>query len=323
MGDVLVRVNNQQLTLLKHSKVVEVLRGLLRSQGSQLVLLRFQYAEGSQVQRQDKVDLPSQIPPSQKVTALPHQQSTASTGYAAPPSYDLKDDAFRSESWHGPRVADGGKGTPHARSVSPPHSGGRSGGGDGRLGATDGVGSNAALSRSGSSGVKRHSFGGAEDRGEEHSIRRSSAGGSSSLTINGAGRMKRSRSGDQLGLGQGRLRPNIPEKHDGGNVTLDATAGGAPSGAASLMSGEGLGGLGGRGKVTRRGELWGEHGKVGSAGDAGSRQLYLGDMGHAKAQKTLGHIAQDVQVRHEMLVISSIDVGWARDCTLWMLSLAS
>lgn len=263
------------------------------------MLLRFQYAEGSQVQRQDNPHVPSQIPPSQKVTPSAHLQSAASKGLTAPPSYDLIDDRFRSESWHGPRVADSGGGSPHARSVSPPHSGGRGGGGDGRLGATDSVGSNVALSRPGSSGVKRHSFAGAKDRGEEHSIHRNFVEGSSSSSVNGAGRLKRSRSGNQFGLGQGRLGPNKPVKHDDGDSTLDATAVALAAAAGSLLSGERLGGLGGRRKGSRRGELWGERGKVGSSGDAGSRQLYLGDMGHAKAQKTLGYIAQDVQVGHE------------------------
>ncbi|CAN0406216.1 unnamed protein product, partial [Ectocarpus sp. 12 AP-2014] len=44
VGDALVRVNHEQLNLLNHENVVRVLRGLLRTTGSQVLLLRFAYA---------------------------------------------------------------------------------------------------------------------------------------------------------------------------------------------------------------------------------------------------------------------------------------
>lgn len=51
-----------------------------------------------------------------------------------------------------------------------------------------------------------------------------------------------------------------------------------------------------RPKGQRGGELWGERETGLAGGDGGSRHVYLGDMGHARAQRTLRSIAEDVQV---------------------------
>lgn len=69
--------------------------------------------------------------------------------------------------------------------------------------------------------------------------------------------------------------------------------------------GLGLGlGLGMRPKGRRRGELWGEKAAGLSGGDGDdSKHVYLGDMGHARARKTLQSIAEDVQVRRDIVLV--------------------
>lgn len=56
----------------------------------------------------------------------------------------------------------------------------------------------------------------------------------------------------------------------------------------TIMSQGGGGSERGRGG----GELWGHF----SGGLGSSRHVYLGDMGHARTQRTLGYMAQDLQV---------------------------
>lgn len=76
----------------------------------------------------------------------------------------------------------------------------------------------------------------------------------------------------------------------GGNVW----AGGRGWGGWTVA--DGVGGIRPKGK--REGELWGERetGLAGGSGDGGSRHVFLADMGHARAQRMLRSIAEDVQV---------------------------
>ncbi|CAM9453161.1 unnamed protein product, partial [Laminaria digitata] len=71
VGDALVRVNHEQLTLLKHDKVVGILRGLLNTSGSQVLLLRFELGEDSRRQQQQQQQQPVTPTPSCTPTGAP------------------------------------------------------------------------------------------------------------------------------------------------------------------------------------------------------------------------------------------------------------
>lgn len=229
-------VNHERLTLLNHDNVVRVLRGLLNTSGSQVVLLRFAYAEdSSKLLRARSPPPPPPLPPKTPQSirdsspGIPKSERRASQGTA-----DAEEETFRPESWHGsrrPRTKDkGGAGAERdaARSVSPS-----------RTGA-------AARERS-------HSLG--EDApATSPKAKASSAAGQGS--------------GNVWAVGRGW----------GGWTVAD-----------------GVGGMRPKGK--RAGELWGER-ETGLAGGygGGSRHVFLADMGHAKAQRMLQSIAEDVQV---------------------------
>lgn len=268
-------MNNQKLTLLKHNSVVEVLQGLC-SHGGQLALLRFQCAERSHLQGQDTLRPPPLPTPPKGTPSTPTRPST-SAAYTAHPAAGSKDDAFRPESWHGSRPIDGGRGSPHARSVSPPHIGRREEEGDGRHSTRSIFTSSPPLDRFGSVSMRRPTFAaGGDNDGKSLSI------------MDGSSRMKRARSGDHTSLGQGNSTRTKTQEKSMDNST-------APAG--SELVDVGLAELGGRDKSSRRRELWGEDGRDGRPGHSGRRHVFVGDMGHYKAHKTLGCIAQDVQVR--------------------------
>ena len=70
VGDALIRVNHEQLTLLNHDKVVSVLRGLLNTSGSQVLLLRFELGEDSRRQQQQPTTpTPSYTPTGTRIPA--------------------------------------------------------------------------------------------------------------------------------------------------------------------------------------------------------------------------------------------------------------
>lgn len=295
VGDVLLGVNTQRLTLLNHSSVVEVLRSLVSVNGSQLVLFRFQYAEGQQSEARQANPRPPQTSPegtpsSPLGTPLNKPQSTTLS----------KDDTFRPESWHGStskgvdRGSNGGVGAAggdareHARSVSPPHSGGREAGSDDGCHSAS-ASSSLTLPTSVSVSSRRHSIAvGARTQGSG-----TAAVGSALATGQEEGSANRAE-----GTGAGGMKVAKGD-HETGMGQAYATSSGGEGGSDSRLaraSGSAGGGLGnsGRRQTGSSGELWGEHGVGGRP--TGSRHVYLGDMGHARAQKTLGYIAQDVQV---------------------------
>lgn len=165
------------------------------------------------------------------------------------------------------RQGDGGDGRELARSVSPPHVAGReaASGGERTRGGNDLV---------------------ATSRRSPRSIEKA-ADVSVGLGLTGSG----------MGAG-GRIEKRRRMEDEDAVLALGASIGGAkarregwavPSESGGLREGE-----------TRPGELWGKQAMTGPGGsDGGSRHVYLGDMGHAKAQRTLGSIAQDVQVCFE------------------------
>ncbi|CAM9352115.1 unnamed protein product [Scytosiphon promiscuus] len=252
VGDTLVCVNHERLSLLNHDNVVRVLRGLLNTSGSQVVLLRFAYAEDSQRLLQARSPppppplppppLPPQTPKSARNLSLgnPKSEPRVSQGPRGSTEVEeVEEETFRPESWHGSRqpVTKGkGEGVgaerDAARSVSPSRTGG------------------AARERS-------HSLGGRE---------------SSPATF------ARAKSGS--GAGQG------------GRVW----AGGR--GWSGWTVADGVGGM--RPKGRRAGELWGERETGFGGSDSGSRHVFLADMGHAKAQRMLQSIAEDVQGLYEV-----------------------
>lgn len=227
VGDALVRVNHEQLNLLNHENVVRVLRGLLLTTGSQVLLLRFAYAEDSPrmlraatVPSPPPPPLPPKTPvPRPSITGNPRSEPRVSQG-----GLD-KEEAFRSESWHG--------------SSKPP---------------------------------------------------------------------RRALEGQGQGQGREMSRSVSPHRHAGPAVLRSQSLGEGPSAVAELArkgsSGAEAGDKEGRGwtvegvrpRGKRRGELWGEPEMGLAGGDGGSRHIYLGDMGHARVQRTLQAIAEDVQV---------------------------
>lgn len=268
VGDALVRVNHEQLTLLNHSRVVHVLRGLLNLHGSQILLLRFAYAEDSPCRQTAAT---TDQPPS--VNRHSSLATPSSEKRPSPTSARIgdADDAFRPESWHGSRrvrgarQGDGGDGREIARSVSPPHFAGREAGSVGeRMRGGDDLMASRRSSRSigNTADIALGLGSGLEGSGRE-------TGGRTEK------RRRTEEEGAVLALG-----PSIggKEARREGWTALSGSSGG-------LKQGKG-----------RPGELWGEQATGFEGADGGSRHVYLGDMGHARAQRTLGSIAQDVQV---------------------------
>ncbi|CAN0066704.1 unnamed protein product, partial [Discosporangium mesarthrocarpum] len=132
VGDTLVRVNHQELTLLSHTKVIQVLRSVLTAKGGK-ILLRFSCQDrglgdepSSSDPRQHSPqgrDLPNAFEaavPSPRVTAASSPESEGVMVAVA------GDDPLQSTSWHGARITEGGLGGEgrvgrgHTRSMSPP-----------------------------------------------------------------------------------------------------------------------------------------------------------------------------------------------------------
>lgn len=303
VGDALVRVNGQQLTLLNHSSVVDVLRGLLRMQGDQILLLRFEYSQDSERHHRRASSLRATPIPAPTPTPTPTLPSPSSTTNLsdmsrAPQSMvESKHDTFRPESWHGSRPAGGGDSDgggrgavggsgrvgrtfqqpsgetrEQAKSVSPPHFKERGGGGGGagvREEDRRGLGTSRADPR-------RHSSPYAGARNGSSTMPGLGVGlGDSGEGSNGADHMRRNLGEPMVNQGYGGL--------------------GTP------LSGRGAGGA--RREMTTTGELWGERAIGVEVGGSSSRHVYLGDMGHARAQRTLGYIAQDVQVRWVWIIL--------------------
>ncbi|CAM9702470.1 unnamed protein product, partial [Ectocarpus fasciculatus] len=226
VGDALVRVNHEQLNLLNHENVVRVLRGLLHTAGSQVLLLRFAYAEDSP-RLLRAVAAPPPPPPPPPPPLLPPKTPVRRPSIMGNPRSEPRvsqggldtEDAFRSESWHG--------------SSKPPREMSREGHGQGR-----------EMARS----VSPH-------RRTGPAVLRSQSG-----------------------------PPAVAEL---ARIGSSAEAGGKEAEGWTVE------GMRPRGK--RRGELWGEPEMGLAGGDGGSRHIYLGDMGHARVQRTLQAIAEDVQ----------------------------
>lgn len=95
---------------------------------------------------------------------------------------------------------------------------------------------------------------------------------------------------------------------EGGKIVTEEAAAGTSWGVRWAVA-DGVGGmmlmtrLNDKGKGRRRGELWGERETGLAGGDGGSRHVYLGDMGHARAQRTLRSIAKDVQVPYSTVCL--------------------
>lgn len=252
VGDGLVCVNHERLTLLNHENVVRVLRGLLSTSGSQLLLLRFAYAEDSArlLPRPPPTPLPPKAPKPVRHSSLGDPQSEPRTPRHGDGDDDAaagnraKEEAFRPESWHG--------------SVRPPGSR-PSAGGPG--GGERGAGRSASASPPHASGPAR--------------VRSHSLGKDSPKLL---------REGDGGSSGQ-----------EGGYMMMEEAAG---KGWGGWSAADGVGGILTRPELRgkRRGELWGERETGLAGGGGGSRHVYLGDMGHAGAQRMLQSIAKDVQV---------------------------
>ncbi|CAB1101945.1 unnamed protein product [Ectocarpus sp. CCAP 1310/34] len=225
VGDALVRVNHEQLNLLNHENVVRVLRGLLRTTGSQVLLLRFAYAEDSPrlLRATTSPPPPPPLPPKTPGPRPSTMENPQSEPRVSQSDLDTEE-AFRSESWHGsrkpPRARKGqGQGREMARSVSPHR-------------------------RTGPALLRSQSLG----EGGPPAV--------AGLAHKGSGAEAGDKEGEREGWAVDGMRP--------------------------------------RGK--RRGVLWGEPEMGLAGGDGGSRHIYLGDMGHARVQRTLQAIAEDVQV---------------------------
>lgn len=261
VGDALVCVNHEQLTLLNHENVVRVLRGLLSTTGSQVLLLRFAYAEDST----RLLPPPPPAPPLPPKTPKPVRHSSLGNTQSEPrlpPHRDNAGDsatggkcvdgdegeAFRPESWHGSMrpqgssmgaqgLVEGGPG--RSSSASPPHT-------------------------SGTGRVRSHSLGG----GDSDSPSILQKGGSN---------------GERGGM-------MAPEQREAGKSRRGWTAADAAGRAGVRPDDQG------KEERKRRGGLWGEREMGLAGGDGGSRHLYLADMGHARAERILQLIAKDVQV---------------------------
>lgn len=210
--------------------------------GSQLLLLRFAYAETSSRHRAPPSSLPPPLRPPPPKTPKPKRHSSLGSPKSeprVPPKPERsttsvegkQEEAFRPESWHGSRAPPrrseegeiGGRGVPaRSSSASPPHASWPS-------------------------------------RARSHSLDNDS----SKKVIHGE---------VSVSGGEG-----VGEK-GGGESTVEDSVGGM------------------RPKAQRGGKLWGERETGLAGGDGGSRHVYLGDMGHARAQRTLQFIAEDVQV---------------------------
>eukprot|EP00903_Cladosiphon_okamuranus_P019892 g18284.t1 len=118
VGDALVCVNHERLTLLNHENVVRVLRGLLNTSGSQVLLLRFACSEDST--RLLPPPPPPPLPPKtpkpvrhsslgnpQSEPHLPHRGGGDGDGDGASAGKGAEEEAFRPESWHGSRRPQG------------------------------------------------------------------------------------------------------------------------------------------------------------------------------------------------------------------------
>lgn len=135
-------VNHERLTLLNHENVVRVLRGLLSTSGSQVLLLRFAYSEDSArllPPPPPPPPLPPKTPKPVRHSSLgtpqsePHVSKRAGDVDSASAGKGVEEEAFRPESWHGsmrpqgssaggPGGVDGGLG--RSASASPPHASG-------------------------------------------------------------------------------------------------------------------------------------------------------------------------------------------------------
>lgn len=258
-------VNRQQLNELRYNEIVNLLKGMLTARGDQMLLLRLAYAEDPATQ--PLLPPPPPLPPSissaptkpRKLTRQSSLENPTPRELEAPDKHsDANDEAVRSESWHGSRRKTREKRPETARSVSPPHAAKTLVLGDESQSA--GVGDSVDASR-------RHSVLSVDSR----ESRADSALESEGPPEEGRGD-KRRRVEGKLDQGLGILRG---------------------AGWKLLYSREEL-----RPKGKRTvGELWGEHESGYGQVDGGSRHMFLGDMGHAKAQRILRSIAQDVQVR--------------------------
>lgn len=254
----------------------------------QILLLRFAYAKDSP--RRHK---PSPLKPPHTPSPLRHPPlggpSPSSEKKEATPSHDRSDETFRPESWHVSREKGGlgtnssiishqqrGKGARElARSVSPPHSGHKTATATAAIRAdSGGILVAGGLARGAGDGLRR-SKSQTFDTAKESSARLILT---SSETPSSAG------DGAEMATG----RKKAGKAKDATTAGLEGKLGLLDMSRRIRMGR----GLQQEGKRTR--ELWGEHGTGFSEGD--SRHVYLGDMGHAKAQRTLGAIAQDVQV---------------------------
>lgn len=255
-------VNHEQLTLLNHENVVRVLRGLVSTTGSQVLLLRFAYSEDSArllLSPPPAPPLPPKTPKPARHSPRGNPQSEprlsqrgggGGIGESAAAGNSVEEEAFRPESWHGSM-------RPHKASA------GRAGGADGGLGRSVSASPHHA---SEPSRVRSHSLGGDSPM----VLRKDGSSGKDGKMVSPAeeeavGRIYGgSAVGDAFGGMMAITRPNDRDK--------------------------------GQRKGKRRAELWGEREAALAGGDGGSRHLYLGDMGNARAQRTLQSIAKDVQV---------------------------
>lgn len=260
VGDALVSVNHERLTLLNHENVVRVLRGLLNTTGSQILLLRFAYSEDSArllPPPPPPPPFPPKTPKPVRHSSLgnpqsePHLPLRGGSGGGAVAVKGAEEEAFRSESWHGSR-------RPQGSSIGAPG------------GVEGGLGRSASASPPHASGLARvrsHSLG-------EDSPKPLQKGVGSVGSVG--------EEGGKIMAGEGAGGKGL------GGWAVSVSGGVDRNVAMSMANGR------------RRGELWGERetglAGGGGGGDGGGRHVYLGDMGNAGAQMTLQSIAKDVQV---------------------------
>lgn len=256
MGDALLGVNQQELSQLSHQSVVELLRGLLRESKDQLLLLRFAFSQDSQRAAAPQPPFRDAAPYPQHITHPSPLAGISTDATRASLGTVGKGDNFRPDSWHGSRPV--GSGTrEQARSASPPHLADR---GHVSVGRQE---------------DDRLSFGISRTVSRRYS--------SSDLTED----VNEARLGVEIGLGARVISGVDGESGESGD-SAEGRMGNRDYVSGTLLSeGQGVGG-----REREPGELWGQF----SGGGISNRHVYLGDMGHARTQRTLGYIARDLQV---------------------------